>query len=84
MWSQVAGWIKKDRHVTVNAVLSGTNAFSKETRIITSRCKIQQAARKVRNMPVAAETFNNYLKSQMRGEWHDVLINGIRDELDRR
>ncbi|MDZ2075434.1 hypothetical protein M2632_27005, partial [Klebsiella pneumoniae] len=29
---------KKDRHVTVSVVLSGTNAFSKESKIITSRC----------------------------------------------
>lgn len=43
--------------------------------------KIQQAAREVRNMPVTEETFNNYLKSQMCGEWRDVLTNGIRDEL---
>ncbi|MEC9881364.1 hypothetical protein RCT56_05255, partial [Escherichia marmotae] len=46
--------------------------------------KIQQAAREVRNMPVTEETFNNYLKSQMRGEWRDVLTRGIRDELVRR
>ncbi|HHX4755683.1 TPA: hypothetical protein ACQY9B_004151 [Escherichia coli] len=45
--------------------------------------KIQQAARNVRNMPVTAETFNNYLKSQMRGEWRDALTNDIRDELVR-
>lgn len=46
--------------------------------------KIQQAAREVRNMPVTEETFNNYLKSQMRGEWRDALTRGIRDELVRR
>ncbi|HBK9553772.1 TPA: hypothetical protein LOG88_005202, partial [Escherichia coli] len=46
--------------------------------------KIQQAARKVRNMPVTEGAFNNYLKSQMRGEWRDVLTNDIRDELVRR
>ncbi|HCP3611096.1 TPA: hypothetical protein ODM50_004754, partial [Escherichia coli] len=46
--------------------------------------KIQQAAREVRNMPVTEKTFNNYLKSQMRGEWRDVLTRGIRDELVRR
>lgn len=84
LWSQAAGWIKRDLHVTINIVLSGINAFSKETRIITSRCKIQQATRKVRNMPVTEETFNNYLKSQMRGEWRDALTNGIRDEVVRR
>lgn len=31
---------KKDRHVTVNVVLSGTNAFSKESKIIISRCPV--------------------------------------------
>ncbi|MEB6546093.1 hypothetical protein MXL19_18835 [Escherichia coli] len=46
--------------------------------------KIQQTAREVRNMPVTEETFNNYLKSQMRDEWRDVLTRGIRDELVRR
>ncbi len=35
-------------------------------------------------MPVTEETFNNYLKSQMRGEWRDALTRGIRDELVRR
>ncbi|KAB3151413.1 hypothetical protein F9054_25575 [Escherichia coli] len=34
--------------------------------------------------PEAVQTFNNYLKSQMRGEWRDVLTRGIRDELVRR
>ncbi|EMU56378.1 hypothetical protein ECMP0215527_5269 [Escherichia coli MP021552.7] len=35
-------------------------------------------------MPATAETFNNYLKSQMRDEWRDALANGVRDELVRR
>ena len=29
---------EKDRHVTINAVRSGTNVSSKESKIITSRC----------------------------------------------
>ena len=35
-------------------------------------------------MPVTEGAFNNYLKSQMRGVWRDVLTNDIRDELVRR
>ncbi len=72
------------RRVSPDNVSSVKTAVSDMDIVMRWANKIQQAARKVRNMPVTEETFNNYLKSQMRGEWRDVLTKGIRDELVRR
>lgn len=72
------------RRIPPGKELSAKMAIPDMDIIIRWANKIQQAAREVRNMPVTEETFNNYLKSQMRGEWRDALTNSIRDELVRR
>lgn len=68
------------RRVSPDKVSSVKMAVPDMDIVIRWANKIQQAARKVRNMPVTEGAFNNYLKSQMRGEWRDVLTNDIRDE----
>ena len=72
------------RRVSPDKVSSVKMAVPDMDIVIRWANKIQQAARKVRNIPVTEGAFNNYLKSQMRGEWRDVLTNDIRDELVRR
>ncbi len=46
--------------------------------------KVQLSARKPHKMPVSVKSLNNYLKSQMQGEWNETLVKDIREELIRR
>lgn len=65
-------------------VLSAKVAVPDRDIVIRWANTIQQVAREVRNMPVTAKTFNNYVKSQMRSEWRETLTRGILEELVRR